>query len=234
MLSTSNNVDLQEIQKFEQVSADWWNPNGAFKPLHDINPVRLSFITQQVNLKNKKVLDVGCGGGILTESLAKQGANATGIDVSESALSAARQHAAQQGISVNYESIMVEDLAKTNAGEFDVVTCMELLEHVPDPTSVVTACAQLVKPHGHVFFSTINRNPKSFLFAIIAAEYLLKLIPKGTHHYEKLIRPAELAAWARAADLEIAQIMGMTYNPLMREYKLTSRTDVNYLMYCKK
>jgi 2-polyprenyl-6-hydroxyphenyl methylase/3-demethylubiquinone-9 3-methyltransferase len=234
MIDMNHNVNPQEIEQFDAASQDWWAPEGAFKSLHQINPLRLSFITQQVDLQNQRVIDVGCGGGILTESMALCGAKATGIDMSGLAIEVAQQHADEKKISVAYQKTTVEEMAEKHAAEFDVVTCMELLEHVPDPVSVIQACATLVKPQGHLFFSTLNRNAKSYLFAILAAEYVLKLLPRGLHHYDQFIKPSELAAWARSAGLDVSQMSGIGYNPLTKVYRLTQNTAVNYLMYCKK
>lgn len=231
MVATKN-IDQREINKFS--SSEWWNIHGDFQPLHAINPLRLAFLQQQIDLKNKKIIDVGCGGGILAESLAHQGANVLGIDMNEIALSEARNHAKKTDTIISYELSTVETIAEKYPAHFDAVTCMEMLEHVPDPVSVVQACAKLVKPSGHVFFSTLNRNLKAYLLAIIGAEYLLNLLPKGTHNYEKFIRPSELAAWARASNLQCEKMIGITYNPLTQEYKLTQNTDVNYLIDCKK
>jgi 2-polyprenyl-6-hydroxyphenyl methylase / 3-demethylubiquinone-9 3-methyltransferase len=229
------NVDTAEIAKFEALASRWWDKNSEFKPLHDINPLRANFIDQRSPVAQKKVIDVGCGGGILAESLALRGAEVTGIDMGEAPLSVARLHALETGVNLNYEQITAEDKATQMPGEFDVVTCMEMLEHVPDPSSVVKACAQLVKDGGDVYFSTINRNPKSYAFAILGAEYILKLLPKGTHEYSKFIRPSELAQWLRAAGLELQEITGMTYNPLTKHYKLdASDVSVNYLIHAKK
>lgn len=229
------NVDTAEIAKFEALASRWWDKNSEFKPLHDINPLRANFIDQRSPVAQKKLIDVGCGGGILAESLALRGAEVTGIDMGEAPLSVARLHALETGVSLNYEQITAEDKAAQMPGEFDVVTCMEMLEHVPDPSSVVSACAQLVKNGGDVYFSTINRNPKSYAFAILGAEYILKLLPKGTHEYSKFIRPSELAQWLRVAGLELQEITGMTYNPLTKHYKLNaSDVSVNYLIHAKK
>ncbi|HVV68312.1 MAG TPA: bifunctional 2-polyprenyl-6-hydroxyphenol methylase/3-demethylubiquinol 3-O-methyltransferase UbiG [Gammaproteobacteria bacterium] len=232
-MSPATNADPQELQTFDQVSYDWWNPEGLFKTLHHINPVRLQFITDTTNLNHKTVLDVGCGGGILTESLAAQGAQVTGIDMSEKALIAAREHALKKNIEINYQQSTVEDFANSHAQAFDVITCMELLEHVPDPASVVKACAQLLKPGGEIFFSTINRTFKAYAFAILGAEYLLKLLPKGLHTYDKFIRPSELAVWLRQSDLALLRVAGLSYNPITHACRLKQDTDVNYLVHCK-
>jgi len=229
-----SNVDQSEIDKFSALAHRWWDPTSEFKPLHAINPLRLGWMQSITNLENKKVLDVGCGGGILAESLSKAGATVTGIDLSTKALRVAELHQLESGASVQYRSISAEDLAKEEPHTYDVVTCMEMLEHVPDPASVVQACANLCKPGGHIFFSTLNRNPKSYLFAIIGAEYVLQLLPKGTHQYEKFIKPSELAQFTRTAGLEVMQLKGMTYNPLTQVYRLGSDTDVNYMMATRK
>jgi 2-polyprenyl-6-hydroxyphenyl methylase/3-demethylubiquinone-9 3-methyltransferase len=229
--SPAENFDPGEISKFEQLASRWWDPQSEFKPLHDINPLRLDFIDQRASLRGKTVLDVGCGGGILAESMAARGAVVTGIDMGEAPLSVARLHLKESGQQVDYRRITAEALAEESAGQFDVVTCMEMLEHVPDPASTIAACAQLVKPGGHVFFSTINRNPKAWLFAIVGAEYVLKLLPKGTHEYTRLIRPSELERWARAAGLSTREFTGMHYNPLLQRYRLGPGVDVNYLAY---
>jgi 2-polyprenyl-6-hydroxyphenyl methylase/3-demethylubiquinone-9 3-methyltransferase len=228
------NVDQGEIDKFSALAHRWWDPTSEFKPLHAINPLRLGWIESITNLEGKRVLDVGCGGGILAESLSKAGATVTGIDLSTKALKVAELHQLESGTTVRYRSISAEDLAKEEPQSYDVVTCMEMLEHVPDPASVVGACANLCKPGGHIFFSTLNRNPKSYLFAIIGAEYILQLLPKGTHQYEKFIKPSELAQFTRAAGLEVLQLKGMTYNPITQIYRLGSDTDVNYMMATRK
>ena len=225
-----SNVDAAEITKFSELAHRWWDPNSEFRPLHEINPLRLKWIDQQVPLAGKRVLDVGCGGGILTEAMAGLGAQVTGIDLSDKALKVAKLHLYESGRSVDYQMVAAEDFAAQHAGEFDVVTCMEMLEHVPKPASVVAACSRLVKPGGWVFFSTLNRNPKSYLFAIIGAEYILNLLPRGTHDWAKFIKPAELARMAREAGLDTQQLIGMTYNPLTKIYKLEADTDVNYLL----
>lgn len=232
-MSATPNVDRNEIAKFDQLASRWWDPHSEFKPLHDINPLRLDFIDQRVGLAGKRVLDVGCGGGILAESMALRGARVTGIDLAEAPLAVARLHQLESDVEVDYRRMSAEELAEQQAGEYDVVTCLEMLEHVPDPAAVVAACRRLVKDDGQVFFSTINRNPKSFLFAIVGAEYVLRLLPKGTHEYRKLIRPSELAAWSRAAGLDTVEMTGMHYNPLTRRYWLAPGVDVNYLVHCR-
>jgi 2-polyprenyl-6-hydroxyphenyl methylase/3-demethylubiquinone-9 3-methyltransferase len=224
------NADPLEIQKFSELAHRWWDPTSEFRPLHEINPLRLEWINARVPLAGKQVCDVGCGGGILAESIAKKGATVTGIDLSEKALKVADLHSLESGIKVRYELISAEDLAAREAGQYDVVTCMEMLEHVPDPAAIVQACAKLVKPGGHIFFSTLNRNPKSYLFAIIGAEYVLGLLPRGTHDYAKFITPAELSGFARTAGLEVEALKGMTYNPLTKIYSLNQDTSVNYLV----
>lgn len=229
------NVDPAEIAKFEELASRWWDMEGEFKPLHEINPLRLNFIDERVGLAGKKVLDVGCGGGILSESMALRGADVTGIDMGEAPLSVARLHSLESEVDVNYRKIPVEELAEEMPGEFDVVTCLEMLEHVPDPESVIKACHKLLKPGGKIFFATINRNTKSWLFAIVGAEYVLKMLPKGTHEHSKFIKPHELSAWMRKADLELHEMTGMVFNPLTGVYKLNKKdTDVNYLMYGSK
>lgn len=225
------NVDHAEVSKFEELASRWWDPHSEFKPLHEINPLRLDYIDRRAGLDGKRVLDVGCGGGILAESMAARGAQVTGIDMGLAPLEVARLHLLETGQQVDYRHGSAEELAVEQPGNYDLVTCMEMLEHVPDPSSVVRACAQLVRPGGKVFFSTINRNPKSYLFAILGAEYLLRLLPKGTHDYAKFIRPSELARWTRAADLETQDITGLTYNPLSGVYRLDPRdVDVNYMV----
>lgn len=231
-MRSAQNVDPGEIHKFEQLASRWWDPASEFKPLHEINPLRLNFIDERIGLAGKSVLDVGCGGGILSESMALRGAKVTGIDMGEAPLSVARLHSLESGIDVNYRKIPVEELAEGQPQSFDVVTCMEMLEHVPDPSSVVKACGKLVKPGGHVFFATLNRNAKSWLFAIIGAEYILNLLPKGTHEHSKFIKPHELNQWMRQADLRMKDIFGMTYNPVTRVYRLKKGdTSVNYLIH---
>lgn len=232
---TSPNVDPNEIAKFEAMASRWWDPNSEFKPLHDINPLRCNYIDRYSPVAGKKVLDVGCGGGLLCEGLAQRGAQVTGIDMGETPLSVAKLHRLESQLEIDYRRITAEEIAEQEAGKYDIVTCLEMLEHVPDPAAVVRACAQLVKPGGDLYFSTINRNPKSYLFAVLGAEYVLKLLPKGTHDYAKFIRPSELAEWIRAADLELTHMTGMTYNPLTKVYKLNaSDVSVNYLLHARR
>ncbi|MGJ8513221.1 bifunctional 2-polyprenyl-6-hydroxyphenol methylase/3-demethylubiquinol 3-O-methyltransferase UbiG [Carnimonas bestiolae] len=232
---TSNNFDQAELDKFGALAQQWWDRDGNFKPLHDINPLRLGYIEEHSgSLADKKVLDVGCGGGILSESMARRGAQVTAIDLSEAPLAVAKLHLAESGLEVDYQLISVEDLAEQQPGSFDVVTCMEMLEHVPDPAAIIAACKKLVKPGGQVFFSTINRNPKSYLFAIIGAERILKLLPVGTHEYQRFIRPSELANWTRHAGLNTRDQRGLHYNPLTRRYWLSSNIDVNYMVHCQR
>ncbi len=229
------NVDPAEISKFEALAARWWDPHSEFKPLHEINPLRLDYVDRMAGLAGKEVLDVGCGGGILAESMAIRGAHVTGIDMGELPLRVAELHTLETGVEVNYRQVAAETLAAECPACFDIVTCMEMLEHVPDPASVIAACARLVKPGGQVFFSTLNRNPKAYLLAIIGAEYLLRWLPRGTHDYARFIRPSELGRWIRAADLELTHLTGMTYNPLMGAYRLDEQDlDVNYLAACQR
>lgn len=230
---TSQNIDPEEIAKFDDLAARWWDPQGDFKPLHDLNPLRLQFIAERAPLAGKRVLDVGCGGGILAESMAQRGAEVAGIDAAEAALGVAKLHRLESGIAVNYRHMTPEELALEEPGRYDIVTCMELLEHVPNPSSVVNACATLVRPGGHVFFSTINRNPKAYLLAIIGAEYLLRLLPQGTHEYAKFIKPSELASWSRGAGLRLEGITGLSYNPLTKTYQLGADVQVNYLTWMR-
>jgi 2-polyprenyl-6-hydroxyphenyl methylase/3-demethylubiquinone-9 3-methyltransferase len=228
---TNVNVDPAEIDKFSALASRWWDPDSEFKPLHAINPLRLDWILSYTgSLAGKQVLDVGCGGGILSESLAQSGAEVTGIDLAERSLKIARLHSLESGVPVKYEMISAEDMADQHPGRFDVVTCMEMLDHVPDPGSIIAACAKLVKPGGWVFFSTLNRNPKSFLFAIVGAEYLLRLIPKGTHSYEGFIKPSELISSARRSGLDALALKGLEYNPITEHYRLSDDTSVNYLL----
>ena len=228
------NVDPAEVEKFSKLAHRWWDPEGEFRPLHDINPLRLEWIARHADLEEAAVLDIGCGGGILAEAMARRGARVTGIDLSEKALRVAELHLHESGLSVRYERAAVEEYAGLHAGEFDLVTCMELLEHVPEPASMVAACARLVRPGGQVFFSTINRNPKSYLFAVIGAEYVLGLLPKGTHDYMRFIKPSELSRWSRAAGLRPDELIGMSYNPITRRYRLGRDCDVNYLLRCTR
>ena len=230
----SLNVDPAELEKFASLAHRWWDKTSEFKPLHAINPLRLNFIDSLVSLHGKRVLDVGCGGGILSESMDEIGADVTGIDLGDKALKVAKLHQLESGSKVDYRLISVEDLAKEQPAGFDVVTCMEMLEHVPDPEAVVRACAQLVKPGGSIFFSTINRNPKAYLFAVIGAEYLLNMLPKGTHDYQKFIKPSELSSWSRYAGLNVDQLKGMGYNPLTDHYALSDDVSVNYLVHTLK
>jgi len=228
------NADPAELQKFAALAHRWWDPNSEFRPLHEINPLRLNYIDGKVDLKGKRVLDVGCGGGILSESMSRKGADVTGIDLGEKALKVAQLHKLESGVAVNYRLVSVEALAQEMPESFDVVTCMEMLEHVPDPAAVVRACSALVKPGGTLFFSTINRNPKAYLFAVIAAEYILNLLPRGTHDYEKFIKPSELSSWGRQAGLNVVGLKGMSYNPLTRHYWLGDDVSVNYILHAIK
>ena len=224
------NADPAELEKFSQLASRWWDPHGEFRPLHEINPLRLDWIDSRAALSGKRVLDVGCGGGILAEAMAGRGARVSGIDLSEKSLRVAELHLLSSKAQVTYERVAADDYAQRHAGEFDVVTCMELLEHVPEPAAMVAACARLVRPGGQVFFSTINRNPKAYLFAVIGAEYILRLLPRGTHDYARFIKPSELSRYARAAGLRSAELIGMTYNPLTQRYRLEADCDVNYLL----
>ncbi len=228
------NADQQELDKFSELAHKWWDPNSEFKPLHDINPLRLDYVDQHAGLAGKSVLDVGCGGGILAESMAQRGAQVTGIDLGDKALKVARLHLLESGAQVDYRLIAVEDVAREQPGHYDIVTCMEMLEHVPEPASVVRACAALVKPGGQVFFSTLNRNVKSYLYAIVGAEYLLKLLPQGTHDYEKFLKPSELSGYCRSAGLSVEGITGMSYNPFSKAYSLGDDASVNYLIRCRR
>jgi 2-polyprenyl-6-hydroxyphenyl methylase/3-demethylubiquinone-9 3-methyltransferase len=232
--SIGTNADPAELEKFSQLAHRWWDPHSEFRPLHEINPLRLGWIERQVSLAGKEVLDVGCGGGILAEAMARRGARVTGIDLAEKPLKVAQLHLLESRLEVRYELASAEDFAVRHAGGFDVVTCMELLEHVPDPASTVAACAQLLRAGGRAIFATINRNPKAYLFAVIGAEYVLRLLPKGTHDYRRFVRPSELARWCRDAGLRTAQMAGMSYNPLTRRYWLGRDCDVNYLVCCAK
>ncbi len=229
------NADPQELAKFSDLAHKWWDPESEFRPLHQINPLRLDWIDQFAAISGKNVVDVGCGGGILAESMARRGANVLGVDLADKPLKVAQLHAMEGGVAnLDYRSIAAEDLAAEQPAAFDVVTCMEMLEHVPDPSSIIRACASMARPGGWVFFSTLNRNPKSFLFAIVGAEYVLKLLPKGTHEFSRFIRPAELARWIREAGLDLVQFKGLEYNPITRRYWLSEDTSVNYMVACRK
>lgn len=230
----SVNVDPAELQKFATLAHRWWDPASEFKPLHEINPLRLDYIDRIASLSGKAVLDVGCGGGILSEAMAGRGAQVTGIDLGEKALKVAQLHKLESGAAVDYRLVSVEELAEEQPESFDVVTCMEMLEHVPDPSAIVGACARLVKPGGQVFFSTLNRNPKSYLLAVIGAEYVLNMLPKGTHDYRKFIKPSELSAWCRQVGLDVAGMTGMSYNPLSKRYWLNGDVSVNYILHATK
>ena len=234
-MSNTKNVDPNEIRKFEELASRWWDKNSEFKPLHDINPLRANWIDNLAPVAEKKVLDVGCGGGILAEALAQRGAEVTGIDMGDAPLGVANLHQLESGLSIDYQKSTAENFAKEHENAFDVVTCLEMLEHVPDPSSVVAACAKMVKPGGYVFFSTINRNPKAFLLAIIGAEYVLRLLPRGTHEYAKFIRPSELASWSREANLQVNQMTGLLFNPITKRYRLSDTDmDVNYMISTQK
>ncbi len=233
MSSNRPNVDQEEIAKFEALAHRWWDRDSEFKPLHDMNPLRLDYIERFTPLNGKRILDVGCGGGILSEGMAHAGGTVTGIDMGEAPLSVAHLHLLESGLDIEYQQIPVEELAEREPGSYDIVTCMEMLEHVPDPSSVISACSRLVKPGGHLFFSTINRNLKSYLMAIIGAEYILNLLPKGTHEHDKFIKPSELEQWARSADLLLDDLTGMHYNPLTMTYSLGSNVDVNYFAHAR-
>jgi len=226
------NADPAELAKFNDLAHRWWDPQGDFRPLHEINPLRLEWIARHAPLEGRRVLDVGCGGGILAEAMARRGAAVTGIDLAEKPLRVAELHRGESRLQIDYQRISAEALAGSRAGAFDIVTCMELLEHVPEPAAMVAACARLCRPGGQLFFSTINRSPKAYLFAVIGAEYLLKLLPKGTHDYQRFVKPSELARWARSADLRLGEMIGMTYNPFTRRYSLGPDCDVNYLLHC--
>lgn len=234
-MPNSLNVNQDEIAKFEQVASQWWDLDGDFKPLHQINPLRRQFICQHVgNIFDKKIIDIGCGGGILAESLAQLGAQVTGIDMGQEPLNIAKLHALETGVNVNYQKITAEEHAQQHAQQYDVVTCMEMLEHVPDPASIVNACAQMVKPGGFVFFSTLNKSLKAYLLAIVAAEKIFKLVPDGTHDHKSFIRPSTLIAWAEAVDLKCIDTAGIHYNPLTENHKLNSSLDVNYILCCQR
>lgn len=228
-MTTTRNLDHAELDKFAASAPRWWDPQGDMKPLHELNPLRVAYIAERAKLDGARVADVGCGGGILSEALAKRGAHVTGIEASADVAQVAKMHLLESKLPIDYHCTTVEEFAAGAAGQFDVVTCMEMLEHVPDPAAVVAACAQLVKPGGHLFLSTLNRNPKSFLLAVVAAEYVLGMLPRGTHRYSQFIRPSEMAVWLRAADLTLRELKGITYNPLFRNYGLSDDIDVNYL-----
>jgi len=232
----NSNVDKDEVEKFAVLAARWWDKNSEFKPLHDINPLRLNYIKEQCggSLQGKRILDIGCGGGILSESLALEGATVVGIDLAEAGLEVAKLHLLESGLDIDYKFISAEELVESEQESFDVIACLEMLEHVPDPSLIIEACSKLVKSHGRVFFSTINRNPKSYFFAIVGAEYILNLLPKGTHNYEKFIRPSEIDGWARNFDLSVSSMIGMTYNPITKKYKLGDDVSVNYMAHYKK
>lgn len=234
MSAATQNVDPVEIAKFSDLASRWWDPDSEFRPLHEINPLRLAYIEQQGRVAGQKVIDVGCGGGILAESMAIKGADVTGIDLGEKALTVARLHALDSELKIDYQLISAEAMAESHAAEYDVVTCLEMLEHVPDPSSIIVACANLVKPGGRVYFSTLNRNPKAYAMAVVGAEYVLRLLPRGTHQYEKFIKPSELNAWAEQAGLQLHDLIGLHYNPLFKSYKLAPGIDVNYLAYCTR
>ena len=232
----SNNVDHDEVEKFAVLAARWWDKDSEFKPLHDINPLRLNYIKEQCggSLKGKRILDIGCGGGILSESLALEGATVVGIDLAEAGLEVAKLHLLESGFDIDYQFISAEDLSDSESESFDVITCLEMLEHVPNPSMIIEACSKLVKTNGRVFFSTINRNPKSYFFAIVGAEYVLNLLPKGTHHYEKFIRPSEIDGWARTYNLSVSSMIGMSYNPITKKYKLGDDVSVNFIAHYQK
>lgn len=234
MTHANLNVDSAEIAKFEKLASRWWDRNSEFKPLHDINPLRMGFIDSKVSLAGKKVVDVGCGGGILSEAMAQRGAIVTGIDMGEAPLAVARLHLLESNLEIHYEQSTAEAFAQNNNEQFDVVTCLEMLEHVPDPAGVIAACSALLKPGGHLFVSTINRNPKAWLFAVVGAEYILGLLPRGTHEYSKFIRPSELTGFTRQAGLQTGELKGMSYNPLTKHYSLNSDVAVNYLLHLQK
>jgi 2-polyprenyl-6-hydroxyphenyl methylase/3-demethylubiquinone-9 3-methyltransferase len=234
MNTATHNVDADEIEKFEKLASRWWDPHSEFKPLHDINPLRLDYIDRLAPLADRHVVDIGCGGGLLTEGMAKRGASVIGIDMGKAPLTIARLHQHESGLDIDYRQTTAEQLAAEQGGSFDVVTCLEMLEHVPDPARVIAASAQLIRDDGYIFLSTINRNPKAYLYAVIGAEYLLRLLPTGTHDYSKFIRPSEMESWARACGLQLLDLTGMSYNPLTQEYKLGSDVSVNYLACFRK
>ncbi|MFT5114469.1 MAG: 2-polyprenyl-6-hydroxyphenyl methylase/3-demethylubiquinone-9 3-methyltransferase [Parasphingorhabdus sp.] len=233
-MTTTLNVDPAEIEKFESLASRWWDPDSEFKPLHDMNPVRLDYINDRANLQASNAVDIGCGGGILSEAMCRAGAAVTGVDMGTTPLMIARLHAQDNNLDINYRQCTAEELAIEKPGKYDVVTCMEMLEHVPDPAAIVQACSQLLRPGGEVFFSTINRNAKAWLMAIVGAEYILNLLPKGTHHYKNLIRPSELASWARHSGLIIKDITGIHYNPFTKGFKIGAGVDINYIVHAKR
>lgn len=233
-MNTAHNIDPEELRKFDALAARWWDPDGEFRPLHAMNPARLQFIERHAPLSGKSVIDVGCGGGILAEAMAKAGAHVTGIDMAEGGLAAARHHATEGELTINYQQATAETFAANHAGQYDVATCMELLEHVPDPGSLIQACHDLVRPGGWIIFSTLNRNPKAYLFAIVGAEYMMRMLPKGTHHYDRFIRPAELDAWARRAGLVTRAVCGIHFNPLGAGFELGGKPDINYVVACQR
>jgi len=234
MSAQQTNRDDAEIRKFEALAARWWDPNSEFRPLHEINPLRMGFISRKINPAGQRCIDIGCGGGILSEALAHQGADVTAIDLAEASLAVARLHKLESGLDIRYENISAEAMAEREQEQYDIVTCLEMLEHVPDPEAIVAACVKLAKPGAHIFFSTLNRNPKSWLFAIVGAEYILNLLPKGTHDYAKFIKPSELASWCRHCGLEQGELIGMGYNLLTKRYSLQKNIDVNYLVHYQK
>ncbi len=234
MTTTQTNVDPAEVAKFEALASSWWDPEGGSKPLHQLNPLRLSYIQERCELNNKHIIDVGCGGGILSEALAKNGGHVTGIDMGKMPLDIATLHAIEAELTIDYQQITAEEKAQQSAGQYNAVTCMEMLEHVPDPVSIINACSQLVKPGGDLFFSTLNRHPKAYLVAVLGAEYIMNMLPKGTHDYQRFIRPSEMASWCRQAGLDVIDITGMSYNPLNKTFKLTDDVKVNYLMHCRR
>lgn len=230
MEKQNSNVDLNEVEKFNKIAHKWWDPSSEFKPLHDINPLRVNYINNLFPLDKKNILDVGCGGGILAESMAKFGGTVTGIDQSEIAIKIAQLHAKENNLSINYKLLNIEDFLKKDSSKFDVITCLEMIEHVPDPASIITSCSKKLKKNGRLYVSTINRNLKAFLFAIVGAEYILNLLPRGTHHYDKFIKPSEVKSWANGLNMNISNITGMTYNPFLKKYSLSSDVSVNYIL----
>ncbi len=233
-MTAPHNVDPAEVAKFDALAANWWDTEGESKPLHDINPLRLDFIQRHAPLEHQHVIDIGCGGGILTEGLAKAGASTTGVDMGEQALNVARLHALDNELAIHYHLITAEDKAKASPEQFDIVCCMEMLEHVPDPISIIQACADLLKPGGSLFLSTLNRHPKAYLLAVLGAEYIMNMLPKGTHDYRRFIRPSELARWCREAGLDVSHLSGISYQPLTQDFTLSNDVKVNYLMHCQK